>query len=68
MAHCYDIEIKGCPASHYLSCPAYSRGLNCWEVENVPCCRRNDKIRCYSCKVYLKVLRASSSERVPVAT
>ncbi|HAW60059.1 MAG TPA: hypothetical protein DCW86_01130 [Actinobacteria bacterium] len=46
-------EMKGCPASQYFICPAFSAGKNCWEIPNVPCCRRNDKTRCRSCTLFL---------------
>jgi hypothetical protein len=26
---------------------------NCWEVEGLPCCRRNNKDRCEDCVIYL---------------
>ncbi|MEW6607238.1 MAG: hypothetical protein AB1414_07245 [bacterium] len=50
MKRCY--EIRGCPASHYLNCQAYQQGSNCWEILNVPCCKRNDKDRCLQCPIY----------------
>lgn len=50
MKRCYDI--RGCPASHYLRCPAYKTDKNCWEVPNLPCCKRNDKERCKDCSIY----------------
>lgn len=49
--------LRGCPASFYLSCPVYRVGKNCWEtIENIPCCKRIDKIRCLECDVYIKAL------------
>jgi hypothetical protein len=52
MLRCY--EVRGCPASFYLRCPAYEQNKNCWEVPNLPCCKRNDKSRCKQCSIYQK--------------
>ncbi|MDI6703185.1 MAG: hypothetical protein QME40_00655 [bacterium] len=52
MKRCY--EIQTCPASHYLRCPAYKTGKDCWETTDLPCCKRNNKDRCNDCYVYIK--------------
>jgi Holliday junction resolvasome RuvABC DNA-binding subunit len=55
-------EIRGCPASMYLSCKALQQNLNCWEATEKPCCRRNDINRCKECEVYLEHLGYSKEE------
>lgn len=53
MNKCSNWSVKGCPASQYLSCSVYKKGLNCWEAtESIPCCKRNDKSRCGNCDIY----------------
>lgn len=49
-------DIRGCPGSQYINCAAYKTGKNCWEVLDVPCCKRNDKGRCKECSIYLKAM------------
>lgn len=56
-------EIRGCPASMYLSCKALQNNKNCWEADDKPCCRRNDLERCKECEVYLEHL-GYSKERI----
>jgi hypothetical protein len=49
---CSNYSIKGCPASSYLSCPAYLEGKNCWEVEIAkPCCKAECAHDCMGCDV-----------------
>ena len=55
-------EIRHCPASMYLSCPALDANLNCWETDEKPCCRRNDFERCKECEVYLTHLGYTPAE------
>lgn len=59
-------ELRGCPASMYFNCPAYAMGKNCWEVSDVPCCRRNDKIRCETCSLYLMHLSGKGEQVYPM--
>jgi hypothetical protein len=54
MKRCF--EVRGCPASHYLICQAYKEGKDCWEVEDIPCCKRKNKDRCKDCNVYMDAL------------
>jgi hypothetical protein len=49
---CY--EVRGCSASFYLKCPAYEKGKDCWNVTNLPCCKRNNKDRCKDCTVFIE--------------
>ncbi len=53
--YCGDRTYLGCPASFYTTCKAYKEGLNCWEVDNKPCCNNTDISVCKSCKVYIKL-------------
>lgn len=46
-------EVYPCPASMYLQCEAYKRGINCWDVPVKPCCKRRDLSRCKTCPVYI---------------
>lgn len=55
-------EIRHCPASMYLSCPALVAGRNCWEATDKPCCRRNSLERCRECEVYLAGLGYTEDE------
>ncbi|MDI6782170.1 MAG: hypothetical protein QME49_08730 [bacterium] len=60
MKKCYDV--RGCPASHYLRCAAYASGKDCWEVPDIPCCKRNDKERCKECNIYQGVFGTVKKE------
>lgn len=51
---CSLYSVRGCPASHYLTCKAYATGRNCWEVACKPCCKQDDFGQCLSCSVYIK--------------
>jgi hypothetical protein len=48
---CSNADFHGCPASFYLKCPGYKKGLNCWEIERKPCCPNTDSMQCTDCKV-----------------
>jgi len=50
MKHCWEVTNR--PASMYLQCVAYKEKLNCWEVKDIPCCKRENKDRCKECSVY----------------
>jgi len=49
-------QIKGCPASMYLNCKAYSKGKNCWEIKEGCFCNKVDsqlKVgNCQNCSIY----------------
>ncbi len=61
-------NLRRCPASYYHNCSAYKKGLNCWDVEDVPCCRRNDKSRCSSCTLFRAYLFGSTTQTYPRTT
>jgi hypothetical protein len=47
-------DIRGCPASYYLSCEAYKAEKNCFEVKaELPCCRHDKS--CEECDIYKKL-------------
>ncbi|MBC7288009.1 MAG: hypothetical protein H5T86_08220 [Armatimonadetes bacterium] len=49
------------------ACMVAAQGLNCWEVDAAPCCRR-PRETCTDCIVYIGYLRATSTiARVVVA-
>lgn len=50
MKNCW--ELKGCPASYYLNCPAYAKRKSCWEERNGCLCRAYSK--CENCPIYIK--------------
>jgi hypothetical protein len=52
--HCRDYKVRGCPASFYLSCPAYRSSKNCWEVQKKPCCPAENLSKCVACAVFAK--------------
>ncbi|MDI6786080.1 MAG: hypothetical protein QMD92_05155 [bacterium] len=56
------LDVKGCSAGYYLKCPAFKAGKSCWEVPNVPCCKRNDFERCKECSVYIRACKEESQE------
>jgi len=35
---CSNYNYHGCPASFYVICEGYKKGLNCWETAEKPCC------------------------------
>lgn len=47
-------ELKGCPASHYIECPAYGRQASCWEIKQGCLCRSG--VGCDGCSIYTKHL------------
>ncbi|MCE5313485.1 MAG: hypothetical protein ABFD49_01770 [Armatimonadota bacterium] len=51
---CSNHAFRGCPASFYLSCRGYAEGLNCWELDEKPCCPTSDPAVCKKCAVYIK--------------
>ncbi len=59
-------KLKGCPASQYFICPAYSGNKNCWETKDLPCCRRNDKERCFSCTLFIAHQNGITSNVYPM--
>ncbi|MCK4778451.1 MAG: hypothetical protein KAS39_08710 [Actinomycetia bacterium] len=48
MRKCF--ELKGCPASHYMECPAYRDKINCWEIKKGCLCHYYPE--CDSCLIY----------------
>lgn len=52
---------RGCPASLYMNCQGYKDGLNCWEVNDKPCCLDTDRSRCRSCEVYKVYTRSKEA-------
>lgn len=45
-------ELKGCPASHYMTCEAYLQQVNCWEIKKGCMCHVNED--CSTCVVYVR--------------
>ncbi|MGQ9474888.1 MAG: hypothetical protein ACUVRX_01720 [Actinomycetota bacterium] len=45
-------RLRGCPASQYLSCEAYRKGLECWQVEQPRCTLELRLCLQYGCPVY----------------
>ncbi len=45
-------RLRGCPASQYLTCEAYRRGLECWQVEQPRCVLEMRFCLQYGCPVY----------------
>jgi|GEM_PF-852381 len=65
---CSDYNVKGCPASYYLNCPAYLSNVNCWEVSKRPCCDKHSRSACMNCPVYhagLAKLKAETANTQP---
>lgn len=56
------LDVKGCSAGYYLKCPAFKIEKSCWEVSNVPCCKRNDIERCKICPVYIRACEGEGQE------
>ena len=44
--------LRGCPASQYLVCEAFLKGLECWQVEEPRCARELRFCLQYGCPVY----------------
>jgi hypothetical protein len=53
---CSDYQVKGCPASYYLTCRAFVEGKNCWEVPGVPCCAKSAHPECQDCQVFKQAM------------
>lgn len=51
---CSNADYHGCPASFYLKCSGYKRGLNCWQIKQKPCCPNTGPTQCSECRVYLR--------------
>ncbi len=62
----YCRQMKGCPASQYFICPAYLKDDNCWENENIPCCRRKNKKRCDTCSMYIAFTEGKIEQIYPM--
>ncbi len=45
-------SLRGCPASQYLYCEAYRKGLECWQIEEPRCSRELRYCLQYGCPVY----------------
>jgi hypothetical protein len=45
-------RLRGCPASQYLSCEAFKRGLECWQVNEPRCALELRYCLQYGCPVY----------------
>ncbi len=63
MNYCH--RIRKCPASQYLSCEAYAKGTNCWEIAEKPCCKRRTFDRCEECWVYQAFLSEKTTGAEP---
>lgn len=50
MGFCW--ELKGCPASHYLSCAAYEKKEPCWEIKKGCLCQAYSA--CNFCQIFLE--------------
>ena len=55
---CSGYRVKGCPASFYMSCPAYLSGKNCWEVKDKHCCDTQNPSKCSACVVHSRARAA----------
>jgi hypothetical protein len=58
---CSNHRVRGCPASFYLSCPAYLNGKNCWEVAEKPCCGDGNLTKCGLCPTFTKGSRLTNT-------
>lgn len=45
-------KLRECPASQYLSCEAYKRGLECWQIDQPRCALELRFCLQYGCPVY----------------
>lgn len=52
IAHSNCRKLRECPASQYLSCEAYLRGLECWQIDQPRCSRELRFCLQYGCPVY----------------
>ncbi len=60
---CSEYKVHGCPASFYLACPAFSMGLNCWEVPEKPCCAVTDLSQCSDCEIFKRGIKAMNMQK-----
>ncbi len=58
MRNCW--EIKGCPASHYIRCSAYTQKVDCWQLEDGCLCASFDG--CKDCIIYKEHLSEKTAE------
>ncbi len=58
MKKCF--ELKGCPVSHYMNCPAFKEGVNCWEISKGCLCHNYPD--CNVCPLYEKHLNDLKAE------
>lgn len=47
-------KLRACPASQYINCEAYKRGLECWQVDEPRCSMELRFCLQYGCPVYDK--------------
>lgn len=59
---CSSYKIRGCPASFYLSCPAYLGDMNCWEAQDKRCCSTQNLAKCSVCPVHDRARAAMAGE------
>ena len=52
MAHNNCQRLRACPASQYLNCEAYKRGLECWQIDEPRCALELRFCLQYGCPVY----------------
>jgi hypothetical protein len=45
-------KLRECPASQYLTCEAYRRGLECWQIDQPRCAKELRFCLQYGCPVY----------------
>lgn len=45
-------QLRGCPASQYLDCEAFRRGLQCWQIDQPRCSLELRFCLQYGCPVY----------------
>jgi hypothetical protein len=53
-------QIKGCPASHYVHCPAYVKDVDCWEIKQGCLCTEFKD--CSECLIYIAHIAEESQE------
>ncbi|MBC7247808.1 MAG: hypothetical protein H5T73_08510 [Actinobacteria bacterium] len=45
-------QLRGCPASQYIACEAFRRGMQCWQIEQPRCTLELRLCLQYGCPVY----------------
>ena len=45
-------KLRGCPASFYMNCIAFTRQLSCWEIGEGCYCHANPELECNDCPLY----------------